>query len=195
MSPASSRNSLSMNNDTDQIHTASGADMNINHISHAIVHAPGHNLDLMSHKHTKIWSLFIILPLKILPFLSFILTLSFIKDKHTRRILLEGRCEGGLYPLPALGGQVLSAIKASSTRWHHRLGNFAFPIVERIISSNKLHCTSESHRESVCDACQQAKGHQLPYPKSTSVTHFPLELVFSDVWGPALDSVWREILC
>jgi len=65
-----------MNNDTDQIHTASGADMNINHISHAIVHAPGHNLDLMSHKHTKIWSLFIILPLKILPFLSFILTLS-----------------------------------------------------------------------------------------------------------------------
>jgi hypothetical protein len=30
-----------------------------------------------------------------------------------------------------------------------------------------------------------AKSHQLPYPKSTSVSTSPLELVFSDVWGPA----------
>nr|AAU90262.1 integrase core domain containing protein [Oryza sativa Japonica Group]ABF97857.1 retrotransposon protein, putative, Ty1-copia subclass, expressed [Oryza sativa Japonica Group] len=35
----------------------------------------------------------------------------------------------------------------------------------------------------------QAKSHQLPYPKSFSVFSHPLELVFSDVWGPAPDSV------
>jgi hypothetical protein len=34
----------------------------------------------------------------------------------------------------------------------------------------------------VCDACLQAKCHQLPYPTSTSI-------VFSDVWGPACASV------
>jgi histone deacetylase 1/2 len=33
-----------------------------------------------------------------------------------------------------------------------------------------------------------AKVHQLPYPKSSSQSSFPLELIFSDVWGPACDS-------
>ena len=46
--------------------------------------------------------------------------------------------------------------------------------------------------ESVCDACQCAKSHQLPYPKSTSVSHAPLELIFSDVWGHARDSFGRN---
>jgi len=42
---------------------------------------------------------------------------------------------------------------------------------------------------SVCDACQQAKSHQLLYPKSVSQSTFPLQLIFSDVWGPAPKSV------
>jgi hypothetical protein len=37
----------------------------------------------------------------------------------------------------------------------------------------------------MCDACQSAKNHQLPFPKSSSVSKAPLELVFLDVWGPA----------
>jgi histone deacetylase 1/2 len=45
---------------------------------------------------------------------------------------------------------------------------------------------SESNKESVRDACQMS--HQLPYPKSTSESTSPLELVFSDVWGPASES-------
>jgi histone deacetylase 1/2 len=36
-----------------------------------------------------------------------------------------------------------------------------------------------------------AKSHQLLYPKSTSVSTSPLELVFSDVWGPASSSFGR----
>ena len=34
-----------------------------------------------------------------------------------------------------------------------------------------------------------AKSHQLPYPRSTSVSSFSLQLIFSDVWGPAPQSV------
>jgi hypothetical protein len=37
-----------------------------------------------------------------------------------------------------------------------------------------------------------AKSHQLPYPKSSSQSSFPLELIFSDVWGPACDSFGRN---
>jgi hypothetical protein len=35
------------------------------------------------------------------------------------------------------------------------------------------------------------RSHQLPYPKSSSVSSHPLELIFSDVWGPAPESVGR----
>ena len=41
------------------------------------------------------------------------------------------------------------------------------------------------NKETICDACQKGKSHQLPYPRSTSISLSPLELVFSDVWGPA----------
>jgi hypothetical protein len=40
-----------------------------------------------------------------------------------------------------------------------------------------------------CVVLVNEESHQLPYPKSTSVSHHPLELVFSDVWGPAPESV------
>jgi hypothetical protein len=33
------------------------------------------------------------------------------------------------------------------------------------------------------------KSHKLPYSVSTSVSSKPLELIFSDVWGSAPDSV------
>lgn len=37
------------------------------------------------------------------------------------------------------------------------------------------------------------KSHQLPYPCSSNVSSQPLELVFSDVWGPAPTSVGINI--
>ena len=41
---------------------------------------------------------------------------------------------------------------------------------------------------SVCDACQRAKSRQLPYNASHRVPSMPLELIHSDVWGPAIAS-------
>ena len=37
-----------------------------------------------------------------------------------------------------------------------------------------------------------AKSHQLPYSRSTSVSKAPLELIYSDVWGPGPVSVGRQ---
>jgi hypothetical protein len=39
----------------------------------------------------------------------------------------------------------------------------------------------DSSSQSVCDACTCTKAHQLPY-----------QLIFSDVWGPALDSFGQK---
>lgn len=38
----------------------------------------------------------------------------------------------------------------------------------------------------------QGKSHQLPYAVSTSVSSSPMDLIFSDVWGPAPTSVGRH---
>lgn len=108
--------------------------------------------------------------------------------------MLEGRCRQGLYPLPTSSSSTsptkqAHAVVPSFARWHGRLGHPASPIVSRVISKNKLPCQGVESRESVCDACQMAKSHQLPYHKSNSVSKFPLELIFSDVWGPAPTSV------
>jgi hypothetical protein len=40
----------------------------------------------------------------------------------------------------------------------------------------------------VCDAYLHAKAHQLPYSLSHSQSTASLELIFSDVWGPVIDS-------
>jgi histone deacetylase 1/2 len=126
-------------------------------------------------------------------FLEFHSDFFLIKDRDTRSILLEGPCRKGLYPLPSssTSKQVLGVNKVLVDRWHSCLGHPAIPTVERILRHNKLPHLLDSSKHSVCGACQQAKSHQLPYSVSTSISTQPLELIFSDVWGPAIDSVGR----
>jgi histone deacetylase 1/2 len=64
-------------------------------------------------------------------------------------------------------------------------------MVQQIIRKNKLSHSPEINRY-VCDSCQLAKSHQLPYPVSTSVSIVPFEQVFSDVWGPTPASVGKH---
>src|SRR3954469_3715494 len=91
-----------------------------------------------------------------------------VKDLDTRRVLLRGKCVGGLYP--PISSSSLSnklafvAVKPSSAKWHSRLGHPSSVIVKLVLSKNKLPSSHESSVESVCDPCQQAKSHQLPYP-------------------------------
>jgi hypothetical protein len=86
---------------------------------------------------------------------------------------------------------VCGVIKPSLYRWHNHLGHPSVPIVQRVIREFNLPCLAQEVKDLVCNACQQAKSHQLPYPISTSVSKHPLELVFSDVWGLALESASR----
>jgi histone deacetylase 1/2 len=74
--------------------------------------------------------------------------------------------------------------------WHRRLGHPSLQVVQHVLRSHELPSLHESNKiESVCDACQQGKSHQLPFSLSTRVTKFPLEIIYSDVWGPAQTSV------
>lgn len=63
--------------------------------------------------------------------------------------------------------------------------------MNHVLSSYSLPFTSSKNSESVCDACQMAKSHQLPYSNSNKVSNSPLELIYSDVWGPAPVSIGK----
>jgi hypothetical protein len=184
-------------NGGDQVHTASGTSMEISHVGHSIIHTPNRDLNLKSILHVPSTKKNLLpvhrLTLDNNVFFEFHPDFFCIKDWDTRNTLLRGPCQRGLYPLPPspVVKQVYGVNKPSFEWWHSRLGHPAVPIVEKVIRNNNLPFRSKSNKISVCDACQKAKSHQLPYPKSTSTSNHPLELVFSDVWGSAPDSVSR----
>jgi histone deacetylase 1/2 len=181
----------------DQIHTASGVGMKIQQIGQSVVHtpdrkfllnnvlyAPTANKNLISVHHFTADNN---------AFLEFHPDFFLVKDQATKRTLLQGRCRGGLYSLKSTPPkQAFGGTKLPSPRWHSCLGHPSLPVVQEVLSKNKLPFISDQNKETICDACQQGKSHQLPYPKSTSVSNNPLDLVFSDVWGPAPTSVGRN---
>ena len=83
-------------------------------------------------------------------------------------------------------------MKLSQAQWHSHLGHPSSFIVKKILSQNKISCDTKSVLELVCDSCQRAKSHQLPYPISTSMSTAPLQIIFYDVWGPAPLSVGKH---
>jgi histone deacetylase 1/2 len=113
-----------------------------------------------------------------------------VKDKATEKIVLHGRSHGELYPIPfdkassSFSRQASASVKVSSSQWHQHLGHPSNNVVHNIVKTHELTCSS-NNLPLVCDACQRAKSHQLSYTASSRVSTMPLELIHSDVWGPA----------
>ncbi len=68
--------------------------------------------------------------------------------------------------------------------WHSRLGHPSLRIVRQVVSQNNL-ALQRTTPSFVCHACQLGKSHRLPFHLSPSVSSHPLELLFSNVWGPS----------
>ena len=116
-----------------------------------------------------------------------------IKDRATQALLLEGKCDGGLYPIKPSDveslHQAFVSYSARPGQWHARFGHPSPQVVRSILRLNNLLCLKDTSLSSICNACQLAKSHQLPYTHSIHRTTMPLELIHSDVWGPAPISV------
>jgi hypothetical protein len=185
----------------DQIHAINGSGMDITRVGKAIIPTPIRNLVLNHVLHVPSAHKNLIFVYRFTldndTFIEFHPYFFLIKDRKTKRVLLHGPCKGGLYPLPPSTSKfrklVFSAIKIPINRWHSRLGHFSRDIVHRVILKNNLPCAqSDNSSESVCEACACAKAHQLPYSISSRTSSTPLELVHSNVWGPAIDSFGRK---
>jgi hypothetical protein len=84
----------------------------------------------------------------------------------------------------ASSSQALVGMRTTSHHWHKRLGHPALWIVNLVLSKFQLP-VSTNKAQSPCTACPQAKGNQLPFSRSTTTICNPLDLVYSDVWGPS----------
>lgn len=105
------------------------------------------------------------------------------------RVLLHGKSKAGLYFLPHIyrTHSSFSAIKLTKELWHKRFGHPASAVIHNNFESSSL---DRSNKEfSICEACQRAKNHQLPYQSYSRITTCPIELVHTDVWGPTRISV------
>jgi histone deacetylase 1/2 len=181
-------------NGTDQVRMANGHGMHIYHIGQSklpisssnslhlrdVLHVPSVTRSLLSVRR---------LTLDNKVFIEFHPIFFLVKDQDTKATLLSGRVHGGLYHLDeSLIKQVFSGIKVSRDKWHYRLGHPATPIVQHILHHRQLPSSSLNNNV-ICDACQQGKSHQLPFSLSSRVISAPLEIIYSDVWGPAQISV------
>ena len=108
----------------------------------------------------------------------------FLVKGYSRIVLHRGHVSDRLYHfLPKNTPQSFSGVRISFDLWHRHIGHAASPVVHRVLTSNKLP-VDKIKTNSVCPDCQLAKNLVLPFNNSTYVSKTPLELIFTDVWGP-----------
>lgn len=110
-----------------------------------------------------------------------------VKDKLTGKILMQGTIKDGLHQLAENSLQAnnnSTALLSLKENWHRRLGLPIDRVLEEILNKCKIKIPSDDSF-SFCEACQYGKSHLLPFKNSVSRAKGPLDLVHSDVWGPA----------
>jgi histone deacetylase 1/2 len=179
-------------NGGDQIHVANGVGLSITHIGHSSITGSNRPLYLNSILVAPKINKHLISVKKLATdndaFVEFHPKYFCVKDRATKNILLTGKRRNGLYVLPANNRQALLTANVSQDLWHQRLGHPATPVVLRILQKNNVAVDKSVLPSSVCNACQLGKAHQLPFYPSTHVSTAPLQLIHTDVWGPALPS-------
>jgi hypothetical protein len=120
-------------------------------------------------------------------FMEFHHSCFFVKDPMSGKILYHSPSRNGLYhwfPPSTAPPRVFLSERATFVDWHARLGHPTDRIVRHVVSNFNLSATSNK-KPIICPACQCGKSHQLPFSLSENKSIVPLELIFSDVWGPS----------
>lgn len=117
-----------------------------------------------------------------------------VKDLRTGDPLLRGRNRHDLYEWPSLehtnkrAAMALSShfrVHASPAIWHGRLGHPSVKIIKYLASSGSVSLSSNFSSTFHCQSCECNKSQRLPFAESSLVSRGPLDLVYTDVWGPS----------
>jgi histone deacetylase 1/2 len=96
-------------------------------------------------------------------------------------VLLSGQSNDGLYVLSKSSATTIPQaywspyVSVTVDMWHRRLGHSTSCIFNLLVSKNKLICTSR----------RSGKSLRLSLRPTGDKTTAPLDLIFSDGWGPA----------
>jgi hypothetical protein len=114
-----------------------------------------------------------------------------VKDLRTGAPRLREQNKNDVYEWPNTVGLAAPSsianvsIKASFRDWHNRLGHPSSKVLASVINSHSLPLLSKQPSDFLCESCNCNKSHRLPFGISTLSSSQPLELIYSDVWGPS----------
>ena len=112
-----------------------------------------------------------------------------VKEPITGAILLRGSCENDIYIFPEslvrnFSQKVANVHEQTSLDgWHKRLGHPSYPIVKNLVSTFSLPTTTNK-MTMLCHSCSINKSHQQPFRTTSLSSTGPLEIIYTDVWGP-----------
>lgn len=92
------------------------------------------------------------------------------------KVLLRGKSKDRLYTFPTTSRAQQSFLTQQ--------GHPSYQTVQHIVSKISLPYSSNKI-PGICTACQQGKIRRLPFLDSQSKFNGPLDLIFSNVWGPS----------
>ncbi|KAL4570097.1 hypothetical protein LXL04_025748 [Taraxacum kok-saghyz] len=91
-----------------------------------------------------------------------------------------------LQHLPRVNSTITSTSSLGS--WHHKLGHPSIKVFKLRLGHLGLSCNQNSFVSFHCNACSINKSHKLPFGSNSFQASKPLQLVYSDVWGPVQQS-------
>ena len=104
--------------------------------------------------------------------------------------MATGKCDEGLYMLECGNSAFIFVLKNKSLHalydlWHARLGHVNHSIISLLNKIGQLYLTSLLPSPKLCDTCQLAKSHRLPYSHNEHRSSIVLDLIHCDIWGPS----------
>ena len=130
----------------------------------------------------------------------------FVKGQVTQAVLMVGKVRDGLYAFdsshlalklaqslsksPSVVASSFSSkvyitsLSSTFDLWHRRLGHPSAAIIKNVLSKcNVAHINKMD--SNFCSSCCLGKIHRFPFSLSHTTYTKPLELIHSDLWGPA----------
>ena len=97
-------------------------------------------------------------------------------------VVATGKRYGGLYVLERRNSAFIYVLKnkalyASYDLWHARLGHVSHSIISLLNKNDHLYLTSLLPSPSLCDTCQIAKNHRLPYSRNERRSSHVLDFI------------------
>ena len=170
----------------DELLVGDGTGLSITHTGKTSINTSSHSLQLPHVLHVpkisknllSISSLCQTNPISMEFFFDYFL----VKDLKTRVPLIKGHHKQGLYILPQ-PTTIPTTLHATSTNlpWHHILGHPSY----RILSQFPFFKQIKQKEQQPCISCNIVKSHKLPFSTSSISSKKPLELLYTDVWGPS----------